>query len=37
MINKSENKNIENPLVKNKNEMNNSQYNKPSKNEEERK
>jgi len=37
MINKSENKNIENPLVKNKNEMNNFQYNKPFKNEEERK
>ena len=35
MINKSENKNIENPLIKNKNVMNNIQYNKPFKNEEE--
>ena len=37
MINKSENKKIDNPLLKNKNEINNIVYNKPLKNEEEKK
>ena len=37
MLNKSENKIIENPLIKNKQEINNIKYNKPFKKEEESK